>query len=196
MKKTGIYFIIQAAQSNGQKILMANEADSLPNEIWKDVPGAPDYEVSSLGRVRRKAFIIKSWDNFGYRYIQIKDKRWAMHRLVCHAFNGAPPKDKPMVAHGDGVRDNNSLENLRWASYSENLYDALDHGTRKPIHELMANRPVGSRPNSKLTAEQIKEIKYRRANGETRRSLAREYGVSEMQITRHTNSGSRRRYGD
>lgn len=174
---------------------MANEADSLPGEIWKDVPGSPNYEVSSLGRVRKKAVILKPWKNYtGYEYIGMKGKRWAVHRLVCHAFNGPPPEGKPMVAHGDGTRDNNSLDNLRWASYSENLLDAIEHGTRRPIRELVADRPIGNRPNSKLTAEQIKEIQKRRANGEARKALADEYGVCEKQITRHTNSNSRGRY--
>ena len=97
-----------------------------------------------------------------------------VHRLVCEAFHGAPPKGRNHVAHWDGVRDNNNVENLRWASPKENAEDRMRHGTA----------PIGEQgPNGKLTDAIVLEIRrrYQPGYGQLAR-LAREFGVTRTQI--------------
>lgn len=73
------------------------------------------------------------YDKDGYRRIILNKKKYAVHRLVLEAFE--PEHDgKPFVDHIDRVRDNNSLENLRWVTQLENNYNtsrSLPIGKRK-----------------------------------------------------------------
>jgi hypothetical protein len=77
-------------------------------------------------------------------------------RLVLTAFVGPAPQDHD-AAHWDGNPTNNRLDNLRWATVSENMADKKRHGTD----------PSGTRnAMSKLTDEQVLYIKrnYKRTS--------------------------------
>lgn len=113
------------------------------DEVWRPVPGWPEYEVSESGAVRRLAAghgaragrILKPWRNKQTGYLQVslwrrnQDHRTTVHRLVAAAFLGAPPSPKHVVAHNDGSRDNNHWVNLRWATQRDNMADTVAHGT-------------------------------------------------------------------
>lgn len=113
------------------------------NEIWQPIAGFEEYEVSSAGRVRRAVEsskgnlpkILRPWvTREGYAIVTLfanrKPKRKQISRLVCEAFHGPPPTNLHQAAHGDGDPGNNSEDNLRWATRSENMADCLIHGTR------------------------------------------------------------------
>ena len=92
-------------------------------ENWKKVEGYEAYEVSDLGRVRRGGRVLKvNPDKDGYLLISLyKDdvrKRKSIHRLVGEAFI-PNPEGKPTINHIDHDRANNRLENLEWATRSE-----------------------------------------------------------------------------
>lgn len=105
-----------------------------PHEEWRSIRGYEGrYEVSSLGRVRslpRKycpaARILRERLNkCGYvgaaLYSESGPRTFLVHRLVCLAFLGDPPSDRPDVNHIDGDKRNNALENLEWTN------DRLNH---------------------------------------------------------------------
>lgn len=85
-----------------------------------------------------------------------------LHRLVAEAF--VPnPEGKPCVDHIDGDRQNNSLDNLRWVSYSENRinqhtgrvwYVATEHD--KELHRKHCNRYYQKIRSVRLTADNKK----------------------------------------
>ena len=93
-------------------------------EKWKSVNGYANYEISSCGRVRNATTerMLKPTDS-GYQVINLtkngKPKQHYVHRLVAEAFI-ANPEEKRCVDHIDGNRMNNHLENLRWATHTEN----------------------------------------------------------------------------
>ncbi|MDR2044887.1 MAG: HNH endonuclease [Clostridium sp.] len=63
-----------------------------------------------------------------------------LHRLLAAAFL-PNPNDFPLVNHKDGNKLNNSLSNLEWRSYSDNLQHAYDFKLRttswgKPLKRL------------------------------------------------------------
>ena len=112
----------------------------MAEEIWKDVVGYSNYEVSSIGRIRNKRTgnILKPIvDKDGYFRVHLNNDRniKIVHRLVAEAFVENPLK-KPQVNHIDGNKSNNSYENLEWCTSFENNMHALDTGLRnirKPV---------------------------------------------------------------
>lgn len=61
-------------------------------------------------------------------YHQGRRLRGAIHRLVCAAFHGPPTAERNFAAHKDGNPENNTPDNLYWASRAENMQDMVRHG--------------------------------------------------------------------
>jgi hypothetical protein len=74
-------------------------------------------------------------DRWGRGYLRVcpagVDWSVAVHRVVAMAFHGPQPPGKPLVEHLDGSKRNNHRDNVRWASYSDNLRTAFQLGERK-----------------------------------------------------------------
>ena len=95
------------------------------DEIWKEIPGYDLYEASNQGRIRNKKSkrlisLVPKGD--GYIHVTIrKNGKYtgpSVHKLVALAF--LPNEEgKQTVNHKDKDRSNNNVENLEWATYSE-----------------------------------------------------------------------------
>lgn len=59
-----------------------------------------------------------------------------VHTIICNLFHGPRPKGKYEVDHIDGCRENNSAENLRWATHKENMENARMRGAWKKMAEF------------------------------------------------------------
>lgn len=112
-------------------------------EEWKDIAGwEGHYQVSNLGRVRSlKRSCVMSLQLHPQGYLQVHLKRGTgtrvkrfVHRLVAQTFLDNP-RDLPMVDHGDTDRTNNTVANLKWATYSENNW----YRTRPELREETIN---------------------------------------------------------
>lgn len=94
-------------------------------ESWLPVAEAPDYEVSTLGRVKGKTWrpLDPKPNPGGYVPIalSVNGRRVTRlaHVLVAKAFI-PNPDDKPIVNHINGVRHDNRAANLEWATAVEN----------------------------------------------------------------------------
>ena len=125
-------------------------------EQWLPIRDWPKYEVSTLGRVRRGARILKPWPNvkWGRLMVGLSDgnrKKCAyVHILVLEAFVGLRPAGME-ACHFDDDFTNNAVENLRWDTHSANMHDAVRNGRHwarkeggywpaKKERPLMANR--------------------------------------------------------
>ena len=114
------------------------------SEEWRAVVGYEGiYEVSSAGSVRsldrmiadgrkRKGKPLKAYVNkSGYAIVTLcrdgKTDVQLVHRIVANAFL-SNPLNKPVVDHIDTNPANNTAENLRWVTISENCLNPL---TRK-----------------------------------------------------------------
>jgi hypothetical protein len=98
----------------------------MENEIWKDIEGYPDYQVSNFGRVKslkfNKEIILKDRiSNKGYLFVLLykekESKSFSVHRLIANTFLG---KSDLQVNHKNSIRTDNRLENLEYVSSREN----------------------------------------------------------------------------
>jgi hypothetical protein len=105
-------------------------------EIWKLVPGYDGkYEVSDQGRVRSfqrspQGVILRPGRMpSGHLSVALgRGNSQCVHKLVLLAFVGAAPA-KHECRHLNGDPADNRLENLCWGTRSENINDAVRHGT-------------------------------------------------------------------
>jgi hypothetical protein len=145
------------------------------------VDGHPEYEVSSLGRVRsfksgEEKILKPEIDRHGYcrvvfSYGRVRVRR-LVHQLVLEAFVSPRPSPKHLTAHGDANRANNVVNNLRWATLQDNADDRVRHG----------NSPRGEKhADAVLTKADVIRI---RTVDTPSRVLAKEYGVRHSTILR------------
>lgn len=120
----------------------------LPGEIWKEhITETGPVRVSNLGRVRKYyggltlGTLIRD-----YFSVSVGGKSYRVHRLVCEAFHGSMPLDKPSVDHINVDHYDNRACNLRWADSSEQSLNQTKTGNRgKAIQRSVSvkNRRTG-----------------------------------------------------
>ena len=95
-------------------------------EIYREIKGFENYEISNLGNVRNlitNRNIKKHINGQGYYAVNLKNdlkiRPVRIHRLIAIAFI-VNPDNKPCVDHIDNNTLNNNINNLRWATTSEN----------------------------------------------------------------------------
>lgn len=120
------------------------------DEEWRPIVGYEGlYEVSSHGRVR--ALDRWVWDRRGFKrpkhghimsqaanqsngYYQLSlssngyRRSRFVHQIVLEAFHGPSPSPEMVCCHTDGNRLNNTPENLRWDTPTNNNLDKTLHG--------------------------------------------------------------------
>lgn len=123
-------------------------------EVWKTIEGYSNYEVSNLGRIRRKAR--KTFHAGSNKDITLKEKvmkqRWNKtckcyfmdllndegkrktvypHREVASAFCiNILPDEYTMIVHLDNDPKNNDSSNLEWVSPSEHMAFQFEMGNK------------------------------------------------------------------
>lgn len=159
---------------------------------YREIDGFPGYKVDDKGSVisshrwRRDSIgtCLGTWyalkpyvDRCGYNVVTLYNgdmkRRVFAHILMLEAFVGPCPLDY-VAAHGNGVPNDNRLENLRWTTQTDNLADRERHGTlRRGVKNT----------NSKLTDITVNEARWRHYRGEGVAELAREYKVDHRTMS-------------
>ncbi len=121
------------------------------NEEWKYINGCNNvYQISSFGRIKSmtrtvmlnggkkeiKGQIMKPFLLRGYVRVTLrvngKTIKVSPHTLCLSHFLCEKPNDSVEVNHKDGLRHNNHVSNLEWATKSENLKHSFRVLGRKP----------------------------------------------------------------
>lgn len=96
---------------------------------YKTITEFPEYEVSQAGSVRKKKTgrVLKaSINKSGYLYVTLKGKQRRIHRLIALEFlPNDYPKTRTTINHKNGIKLDNSLENLEWVTLGENTTHSL-----------------------------------------------------------------------
>lgn len=159
---------------------------------WRPVVGYEGhYEVSKCGRVRsvdrrgvdgrrlRGRPLIGSISNYGYRRVHLSAEgsttKHGVHQLVARAFLGPVPEGK-QVNHIDGDKLNNRTSNLQYVTSGQNTAHAVANGLRDNSGE--------NNHCTQLTESQVLDIRRRCSEGDTQTALAREFGVTQANISR------------
>lgn len=144
-----------------------------------------------MGRVRRVGrvggrYLSFICDRKGYPRVSLcaSGRQWTtfVHKLVAETFIG-PRSVGFAVNHRDGIKTNNSVENLEYVTPAENSAHAKTMG-------LLAR---GERNGcSRLTESLVREIRRRVAAGESLRSIGGSMGFGPETVRR---AASRRTWG-
>lgn len=110
-------------------------------EEWRVIPEfSCKYEASNLGRVRnrRTGLVLKQRLNpRRYPVVELSDgksRECMVHRLMLSAFHGPAPEGQE-GCHGNGIKTDNRIENLRWDTHSSNCEDLVRHGTHRSVRK-------------------------------------------------------------
>ena len=169
-------------------------------EIETDFPLKYRYAVSNRGRLIsfsenfKDGNLLKGSNADGYKTFRygksVNGKRsyktLFIYKLVAEFFIPKTSEEQQYVLHLDYVRDNDLVKNLKWATYEEKLahYKKSPHVIRSMKNLLEHNLKADGR---KLTTTKVIYLKklLSRPNQTTRiKMLAKQFGVSEMQIHR------------
>lgn len=89
-----------------------------------------NYVVNKEGQVysvRRCKYLTAYINTSGYYKVAISGKEFYVHRLVATAFL-SNPENLPEVNHKNGIKSDNSLQNLEWISSYDNIHHAILNG--------------------------------------------------------------------
>ena len=160
------------------------------SEEWRPVVGYEGlYLVSESGVVKslwsgrgsrgHEYLLAQIPDSKGYFRVGLTNdelgQKWRrVHILVAQAFVGPRPAGL-QLNHRDGNKTNNHWSNLEYVTASENSTHAVKMGLR---HALRGS----AHKMSKLTEEQVKEIRERYVPGANSKQLAREFGIDQSNV--------------
>lgn len=115
------------------------------SERWAAVRGYEGvYQVSDMGRIMRAGRMLHpAPDKDGYLHLRLSRggvrRHASVHRLVAEAF--VPGEAAGFeVRHGDGDNQNNRSSNLSWGTHSQNMLDAVKHGTHNETRKTICAR--------------------------------------------------------
>ena len=175
-----------------------------PNEEFKEIVLEDKlrlrYAISNKGRLIsfeddiKFGRELKGGKTDGYRmfkyklYIdgKVKNKHFFISKLVAHHFISKTSEDQNYVLHLDRKRDNDDFRNLKWATRAE----MLEHWRNSPLVKQGRKNLIEHNLNAdgrKLTVTKVMLIKKILAKPQqtTRlKMIAKQFGVSEMQIRR------------
>lgn len=102
------------------------------SDKYYPIPKYSNYSISKTGSVKNNItgnVLTGSINPAGYHLVRIKSddgvtKTWGTHRLLGYVFLSSSYSSDKIINHKDGIKSNNSLDNLEWVTYKENAEHA------------------------------------------------------------------------
>lgn len=129
-------------------------------EDWSKMVGVGDlYAISTLGRVwsARYGLMKTPANNDGYPHCNVKvnckNKKFLVHREMGKSFL-PNPENKKTINHKNGIRNDNRIENLEWATSAEqNQHSVLVLGRKGAPNYSRRKQVVAIREDSSIVLE-------------------------------------------
>lgn len=164
------------------KKLKLNSGERLEIIPIKKSPKGHRYAVTNHGRVisftdkPMSGHFLRPGTISGYPGISLSSGQekisFLIHRLVAKLFLNQPSKQHKFVIHHNFKKGDNHYKNLKWTTREE-----------QGLHSR--NNPIERLGNAKLSKVQVKVIKQKLLDGKsTLKTIAKKFGVSDMQIFR------------
>lgn len=169
-----------------------SDSDNTIPEGFRVIPGFPRYAIDANGTVisvcsRNGKGKDRPWGNAthvkpgkdkdGYHIVCLcnagRKQTVRVHAIALATFVGSCP-DGMVCRHLDGNQTNNSVSNLAWGTPLENSQDMILHGTsnKGDRHGMV-----------KLTDADVLAIRARAASGESQTSIARDFPVTQSNVS-------------
>lgn len=152
---------------------------------WVNIPNWEEYQISEVGEIysKRRNVMLKVW-KASNKYPRVTlskngiEKTFCIHKLVALAFI-PNPENKRTVNHKDGNKLNNHVDNLEWATISENMIHAVSTGLCKP-HDFGKGE---NHDSAKLNNVDIAMIRVLLNHDFTQKQIAKRFGVHSTHIS-------------
>ena len=151
----------------------------IEGEIFIPIKQDARYQISNQSRVlslckeKYPLILNQRKDKNGYMVVAIK-ANLKVHRLVGEAFI-ENPLNLPQINHKNGIKHDNSIDNLEWCTLQHNITHSIETG-------LNTNREEGH-PNAKLKKEDVLYIREQLQNSlQTVKQLRLKFNISDSQI--------------
>jgi HNH endonuclease/NUMOD4 motif len=174
------------------------------NEKWKEFSlgynSQKRYAISTCGRLMSfmdnmkegeilKGSLTGGYNSFRYRIFgnkKVINRNILLHRVVAEQFLPKENEEKVFVIHLDFDKNNNRLDNLRWATKGEmEVHNQKNPAVIQSISNMVKDIHQGKR--YKLNPSKVLFIRSKLddPNRKTRmKMLAKQFDVSEMQLYR------------
>ena len=145
----------------------------------KPIPKLPGLFATEQGEIyTQEGQLVPASSDGKYLRIYHHGQKYRVHRLILETFVGPCPPGME-ACHGNGIRTDNRLENLRWDTRKANCADAVRHGTCPGL----GSRFGEVNPAAKLTHDQVSLIRAAYADGAgTQKDFADMFGVAPSTI--------------
>lgn len=167
----------------------------MEKEIWKDLKSYEGfYQISNTGKIKGLERTCKTKGNAirkvkekllnlflikGYYYVTL-NRESVMDQFRINVLVGKTfipnPDNLEMINHKDCNKRNNHIDNLEWCTHQQNMKQGVDN-------KLFKGRLGEKHHNHKLFENDIIEIRKRLTQGNTGRSIAKDFKMSEAMIS-------------